>query len=188
MIAFSERSALAVVFAALLCQAQTSQNALAEANAGVEEAKQQHFSAAIEHYKHAVKLDPNLPGIYLDLGLAYFKSGAFRDALTALQKEEARNPSDQTKTLIAMTYFGLGQYKEAASSLQPIADAQPGNTEILYLLAKCYLWSGQYDKSKEIFRNLLTRDPNSAPVHMLLGEATSAGGKSVPASVIRVRM
>ncbi|MBV9226997.1 MAG: tetratricopeptide repeat protein, partial [Acidobacteriaceae bacterium] len=141
-----QKLASAGFMAVCLSYAQNNRSkAEAEANLGVQEAQQQNFRAAIQHYQLAAQLDPTLPDIYLDLGLAYFKSGAFGPALKAFQKEESRGPSDRTKTLVAMSYFGLGQYKEAANALQPIAATQPGNTEILYLLAKCYVWSGQYD-------------------------------------------
>ena len=89
--------------------------------------------------------------------------------------ENARAPGDQVTTLLAMSYYGLGQFKEAAERLKPIAAAQPDNAELSYLLANCYLWSGQYKaalwtSSGDYWAMIL----NSAAVHMLLGEAMDA--------------
>ena len=71
-----------------------------------------------------------------------------------------------------MSYFGLAEYKEAAARLKPLADAQPDNTELSYLLAKCYVWSGdEAAAAPQLFQKLLERDPDSAAVHMLMGEA-----------------
>ncbi len=115
-----------------------------------------------------------MPGIYLDLGLAYFKLGKFREAAAAFEKENAKAPSERVQTLLAMSYFGLRQYAEAAKLLRPIASAQPQNSELAYLLAKCYVWSGQMQDAMELFKALLERDPDSAAVHMLMGEALDA--------------
>ena len=148
--------------------------ALAQAKLGLTQAQKADYREAIQAYERAIAIDPNLPGIYLNLGLAWFKLGKFREAITALDKENARAPGDQVATLLAMSYYGLGQFKEAAERLKPIAAEQPANTELPYLLANCYLWSGQYREAMDVFSELLKRDPSSAAVHMLLGEAMDA--------------
>ncbi len=77
-----------------------------------------------------------------------------------------------------MSYFGFGQYKEAAARFKPLVEAQPDNTELAYLLAKCYLWSGEGDEGMALFQKLLERDPDSAAVHMLMGEAFDSRQKT----------
>lgn len=149
-------------------------DALAQARFGLEAAQKSQYGEAIEAYERAIAIDPNLPGIYLNLGLAWFKLGKFHEAIAALDKENARAPGEQVTTLLAMSYYGLGQFKEAAERLEPVAAAKPGNAELSFLLANCYLWSGQYREAMDVFRGLLQRDPNSAAVHMLLGEAMDA--------------
>ncbi len=153
--------------------------AIQEANLGVSLAHKEDYRGAVEAYKRALAIDPRLPNLYLNLGLAYFKQGQFREALSAFQKEPT---SERTTTLIGMCHFGLGEYRQAASLLQPLAAAQPDNGELGYLLAKSYLWAGQYDEAMNIFRKLLEHDPESAPVHMLLGEALDAGDRETEAT------
>jgi tetratricopeptide (TPR) repeat protein len=133
-------------------------------------------------YRRAIAIDPDLPGIYLNLGLAWFKLEKFHEALSAFEKEKATAPSDRVTLLIGMSHFGLGEYKTAADQLRLVAVKQPNNAELSYLLAKCYLWSGQYGEAKEVFRRLIERDPNSAPVHMLLGEALDADHRTPEAT------
>ncbi|MGC2662103.1 MAG: tetratricopeptide repeat protein [Bryobacteraceae bacterium] len=161
----------------------TNPSALAEANRGVQEAQQNHFPAAIAAYRRAIALNPNLPGIYLNLGLAYFKQGDFQNALSAFAKERDKARSQRVSTLMAMSYFGLGRYKEAADKLASLAAAEPDNAELSYVLAKSYLWSRQFDKAEQLFQQLLIHDPDSAPAHMLLGEALDADEHTAEATV-----
>jgi tetratricopeptide (TPR) repeat protein len=164
---------LTLAGSALLGETHKS-DALAQAQIGVAQAQKERYPEAIEAYKRAIAIDPDLPGIYLNLGLAWFKLGKFHEAIAALNQENPTAPGDQVTTLLAMSYYGLGQFKEAAGRLKPIAARQPDNTELSYLLANCYLWSGQYREAMDVFNELLKRDPNSAAMHMLLGEAMDA--------------
>ncbi len=173
------RRVLAGLFAAsLVCAQAPNPEALRWANEGLAEAKRQNYPAAIQAYKRAIALDPDLPGIYLNLGLAWFKAGNFREAVTAFEQANKRLPSEQGTMLLAMSDFGLKRYKEASELLAPAAAANPDNNELVYLLAKCYLWSGQYAAATGLFHQLLQRDPDSAAVHMLLGEALDADDKT----------
>ena len=154
--------------------------AIQEANLGVSLAHKEDYEGAVEAYQRALAIDPRLPNLYLNLGLAYFKQGQFREALSAFQKEPT---SERITTLIGMCHFGLAEYREAASLLQPLAAAQPGNGELAYLLAKSYLWAAQYDEAMNIFRKLLEDHPDSAPTHMLLGEALDAADRETEATL-----
>lgn len=175
------RRRLAAIFLLVTYAFAQSYNpqAIEQANLGVSLSKKEDFAGAIQAYKRALAIDPRLPSLNLNLGLAYFKQGSFREAMEAFKKEPA---SDQTATLIGMSHFGLGEYKQASAVLQPLAEKQPDNSELGYLLAKCYLWAGQHDQAMEMFRKLLTQDPNSAPVHMLLAEALDADDREKEAT------
>ena len=53
------------------------------------------------------------------LGLAAAQKSQYGEASGALDKESARAPGKPVTTLLAMSYYGLGQFKEAAERLQP---------------------------------------------------------------------
>jgi tetratricopeptide (TPR) repeat protein len=163
---------------ALFAAENYAPEALREANRGVSLSQNSKYREAIEAYRKAIAIDHRLPGIYLDLGLAYFKLGDFRNARDAFAEQERTRPDARVTTLLAMSDFGLGQYRAAADRLRPLYDTQPGNPELGYLLAKCYVWSGQQAQAMDLFHALLDRDPNSVPVHMLLGEALDADSRT----------
>jgi Flp pilus assembly protein TadD len=82
---------LCVLAAACLLRAATP-DAVAEAARGAALAREGKYDLAIQHYRAAVKLDSHLPGVYLNLGLAYFKSKRFPEAA-------AHVPEDGRKTV-----------------------------------------------------------------------------------------
>src|SRR5579863_7887497 len=65
------------------------------AELGLLEAKQQHYDEAITWYKKAMAVNPALPGLRLNLGLAYFKASDYREAIEDLTPLLKAQPDDQ---------------------------------------------------------------------------------------------
>src|SRR5271157_6338641 len=85
--AFMRRFVLAVLACAACLWASTDPRAMTEANTGLALARQKKYELAIPHYRAAIALDPHLPGIYLNLGLAYFKLDRLPEAASALEQD-----------------------------------------------------------------------------------------------------
>ena len=156
-----------------------AQDARTEAKLGLELAGAGKYELAIQHYKAALRLDSHLPELYLNLGLAYFKSERLSEAAAAFEQAvRVDGDSFQARTLLGMSYYGSARYADAAAQLKVAAAAQPDNVELRYTLAQSYLWSKQYPQALTEFQVLLARDPDSAPVHVLLGEALDASNQT----------
>jgi tetratricopeptide (TPR) repeat protein len=85
---------VAMVLTVVACAwAAADGGALAEANTGLGLAREGKYELAIPHYRAAIALDAHLPGIYLNLGLAYMKLNKFPDAATALEGAVQADPS-----------------------------------------------------------------------------------------------
>ncbi len=154
------------------------QQAVAEAAQGTALARDGQYDLAIEHYQAALRLDRHLPGLYLNLGLAYFKSKRLPEAATAFEEAvRADGSSFQAHALLGMSYYGCSRYADAATQLKMASAEQPGNLELRYTLAKSYLLSKQYPNALAEFQFLLTKNPDSAPVHVLLGQALDASNQ-----------
>src|ERR1035438_1376536 len=79
----------AILLAVVACAwAAADAGALTEANTGLGLAREGKYELAIAHYRAAIALDPRLPGIYLNLGLAYMKLNKFPDA--AIDRKSTR--------------------------------------------------------------------------------------------------
>ena len=124
------------------------QDAVAEAARGTALAREGKYDLAIQHYKAALRLDPHLPGLYLNLGLAYFKSNQLPEAAAAFEEavradsEQLPGPRSARNELLR-----LRPYADAAAQLKLASEAQPDNLELRYTLAQSYLWSGQISGS-----------------------------------------
>jgi len=148
----------------------------AYAHLGLLEAHQEHYKDAIPLYNKALTLNPRIPGLRLNLALALFKAGDMKGAIsqfTLLLKAVPPNAPEamRYKILLGMAHYGLGQFAEAAPYLRAAADADPQNLPIRLTLAHSLLWSKQYNKVLEVYKEILTLDPDSAEADMLAGEA-----------------
>lgn len=146
------------------------------AHIGLLEARQEHYKEAVPFYRRALAINPNVPGLRLDLALALFKGGELKDAIPefeALRRNAAPNSPDAQRAtvLIGMSYYGLADYGKAAPYLKEAADADPNNLELLLALEHSYLWSHQFKYVLDVYHRILTLNPDSAEADMVAGEA-----------------
>jgi tetratricopeptide (TPR) repeat protein len=157
--------------------ADSEQIALAteQAKAGVDLAQHKRYTEAVRAYQRALALYKELPGIHLNLGLAYFKSFDFANSARQFRLVLAQDPTDfRSQVLLGMSYFGDRRYAEAATQLEAASKKQPDNEQLLYVLAESYLWSENSAAALRVFRDLLEKNPGSAQIHMLLAQALDA--------------
>ncbi len=148
----------------------------AYAHLGLLEAHQEHYNQAIPLYQKALALHPTIPGLRLDLGLAFFKTGDLKDALaefrTVLKSTPQTSPDRQRLViLVGMCHYGLKQYADAAPYLKEAVTGDPQNLELLLALAHSCLWSKQYQCVLDTYHEILTLNAESAEADMLAGEA-----------------
>ncbi|HEX7961048.1 MAG TPA: tetratricopeptide repeat protein [Terriglobales bacterium] len=151
-------------------------SAEAYAHLGFLEAQQQRYAQAIPLYRKALALQPNMPQLRMNLGLALFKAGALKDAIRIFQALLKQQPpsspeAQRLKTLIGMSHYGLGQYVAAVPYLKQATTEDPQNLPFRLLLAHSCLWSKQYQCVLDVYREILNLNAESAEADMLAGEA-----------------
>ena len=156
---------------------QDPKNAEAFAHMGLMEARQEHYSQATTYYQQALQLNPALPGLKMNLGLAYFKASEFKQAIQQFTAEIHEHPGDLRLTvLLGMAHYGMGDYLVAIPYLQRAAGKQPDSLPLRLALAHSCLWSKQYDCVLATYKEILTLNPNSAEAEMLAAEALDETG------------
>jgi tetratricopeptide (TPR) repeat protein len=151
-------------------------DAEAYAHLGLLEARQEHYQEATVFYRKALRLNPQMPSLHLNLGLAYFKAGDLQAAIQTfdlLLKSEPSSSPDALRliTLIGLAYYGMGKYEAAVPYLKQATAADPGNLRFRLALAQSCLRSKQYQCVLDVDREILTLNAESAEADMLAGEA-----------------
>jgi predicted Zn-dependent protease len=103
-----------------LAEAEAAWSALAKqyptnpeplAHMGLIESKQGHYTEAAKFYMRAMALNPHMPGLQLNLGIAFFKAGDYKRAIVELDPLLKAEPDNQQLViLIGMSHYGLEQF------------------------------------------------------------------------------
>lgn len=146
------------------------------ARLGLLEARQGHLSQAVVFYRRAMALKPNMPGLRLNLGLALFKDGQYKEAIqiftTLLKLQPPSSPEKQRlDVLVGMSHYGLGEYAAAVPYLKQAADHDAQNLPLLLTLAHSCLLSKQYPCVLDVYHRMIAQNAESAEADMLVGEA-----------------
>ena len=160
------------------------------AHMGLLEARQQNYPDAIHYYLKARSLSPNLQGLSLNLGLAYFKNGDYQEAIAEFtpllkaQNEAGSGNADEIQrltVLMGMSHYGLSQFKEAAPLLKQASERDPTNLPLLLSLAHSCLLTHDYACVEDAYHQIIAQNAESAEADMLSGEALDEMGDTVSA-------
>jgi tetratricopeptide (TPR) repeat protein len=146
------------------------------AHLGLLEARQEHYKEAVPLYRKALAMNPAVPGLRLNLGLALFKGGEPKAAIqefSVLLKSESPSSSEaqRLRILIGMAHYGLAEYTEAIPYLKDAAAEDQQNLPLRLALAHSCLWTKQNQCVLDAYREILALDPDSAEADMVAGEA-----------------
>jgi tetratricopeptide (TPR) repeat protein len=146
------------------------------ARLGLFEARRGNYPQAIIFYRKAMALNPTMPGLGLNLGLALFKDGQYKQAIqifTPMLKSQApSSPEIQRLTiLVGMSHYGLGEFQAAVPYLQQAADGDAQNLPLLLTLAHSCLLSKQYPCVLDAYHRMVAQNAESAEADILVGEA-----------------
>jgi tetratricopeptide (TPR) repeat protein len=142
------------------------------AHLGLLEARQEHYKAAVPLYRKALAINPNVPAVRRNLGLALFKDGDLRGAIQEFGRLLKDQPHDfQLTTLTGMAHYGLAEYKEAIPYLRDAAAYDKQSLPLRLALAHSCLWSKQYQCVMDTYHEILALNADSAEADMIAGEA-----------------
>lgn len=149
------------------------------AHLGLLEARQEHYATAVTFYRKALAIDPGMPGLRLNMGLAYFKAGDYRETIRIFEPMLRAQPghsdeTDRLTLLLGMSHYGLGDYKAATPYLMRASAADPQNLTLLLTLAHSCLLTRQYPCVIDAYHRIVAINAESAEADMLVGEALDA--------------
>ncbi|WP_229400428.1 tetratricopeptide repeat protein [Micromonospora okii] len=83
----------------------------------------------------------------------------------------------------ATMFFEMGDASGAVRLLEPIVEAEPGNSAVRQLLARAYFQTAQLNRAEEQLRELVDRDPSDHYAHHVLGRTLERMNR--PADALR---
>lgn len=156
--------------------------AAAHTNIGLLRAERQDFRTAAEQFALAAKWDPHQAEVAYNLGLAYYRSGSYKQAIAPLEAEVKSHPANRPATLLlGMSWFMLENYAKAAEFLGGVFEAQPSNINIYYALASSLIKQGKTNVADRVIEQMRTTTGDSAQLHLLLGEKYYSRGDNAGA-------
>jgi tetratricopeptide (TPR) repeat protein len=136
-------------------------------------AKQGHTAEAIENYRAALKIDPQLPGLHFELAemlRTVSTPEAHQEAENEYKAALEANPFDeQSEIRLGDIAAQRNDLKEAYERYTRAVQLQPGDPEASIGLAKVLMAMDQPQKAEPLLVHAIELDPTSAVAHFRLG-------------------
>ena len=144
-------------------------------------AKRGKTEEAIENYRAALKLDPQLPGIHFELA-EMLSTLSTPDSLVEAESEYKAalqaNPSDeQSECRLGDIALRRNDTKEAYDRYMKAVQLQPGDPDANIGLAKVLMSMDQPQKAQPLLEHALQLDPTSAVAHFRLSAVYRETGR-----------
>jgi len=120
---------------------------------------------ALPFFQRATQLDPNFAMAYIHLGAVYFFRGQHPQGSEAMKKayELRGQVSEREKLFIDSNYYIVvtGEMAKAASEYELWRQTYPRDPAPYRGLGEIYVWTGQYEESRENLLEALRLEPNN---------------------------
>jgi tetratricopeptide (TPR) repeat protein len=149
----------AAQFASLLAAAQKAQAA-------------SDYSAAATDYKQALKMNPEVPELWANLGLMQHESGDITGAIQSFQQANRLNPSMYVPNLfLGIEFARTGNAKQAIPLLIKAEKTNKADPQAPLALGRAYISAGKFSAAAEELARATTLDPKLGPAWFTLGIA-----------------
>jgi tetratricopeptide (TPR) repeat protein len=113
-------------------------------------------------------------GFYANLGLANYMQGKYVEACFAYQEALNRDPqTPERSAALSRACIAARRYKDAAPLLEKALVRLSKDTELLHLLAECYLQLEEPAKAEEVYRRINRIEPYNEGVKQKISALAS---------------
>ena len=142
-------------------------------NLGVAAAGQKDFITAEDYFRKAAKWDLSLATLDRNMGMAAFYAGQYSEAITPLWHHLEQQPEDlRARAALGLSYFETEKYSAVLETLQLLPPEEVNSDPGLALAyAVSLAKTGKYDEGMLRMKSLEQANPDSAGVHVAIGEA-----------------
>jgi len=130
------------------------------------------YNKAIEAYKQAIRIMPDLAEAHSNLGVTYGKLGRYAEAIEAYKQAIRINPDyAKAHSNLGLAYAKLGRDSEAIEAYKQAIRINPDLADAHYGLGLRYGKLGRYAEAIESFKQAIRINPDYAKAHYGLGLA-----------------
>ncbi len=153
-----------------------SSTAIQAYNAGVAFHNQSKYELAEKKYNQALKLQPdfaeakkNLAAIYQNLACEYYGTEAYDKSIYYAKKSLALKPNDKnTKNTLSIIYqnlanenYSTAEYDKSIHYAEESLSFKSDNIDSYHLMAQSYSAQNNYEKANDVYRKILSIEPNN---------------------------
>jgi|SRR5579872_41465 len=175
---------VAVMLAVSCAYAQNSQSPqelLKEAVAAQQSGK---LDEAIRDYRALLNKYPDIAEIRSNLGAALAGEGRYREAVIEYKRALLSKPDPQVRLNLGLAYYKTDQLPLAVETFKKVRQEEPGNVQILTILADCYLRLGQNKEVIDLLTEVQRANPENATYNYMLGTALVRDGQVAKGQVV----
>lgn len=137
---------------------------------GIELYEAGQYKDAVEEFKKSIRLKPQSPNAYNELGITYAELGQYKEAIKAFKQAIRLNPKNASGySNLGLAYYRAGKFKEAIEPFQQALRLAPDNAVVHDNLGLAYSACGQYDEAVNSFKQAINLKPGNADAHFNLG-------------------
>lgn len=139
--------------------------------AAAQQAQASHdYAAAANDYKQAVKIEPNMPELWANLGLMQQQAGDIPAAILSFQRANALNPALYVPNLfLGIDFVHTGKAPQAISFLTKAEKSNKTDPQAPLALGRAYFAIGQFSQAARQFALATTLDPTLETAWYALG-------------------
>jgi len=116
-------------------------------------------------------LMPDVPGIRLNIGLAYYRQSEFLKAIPSFESVVREQPEAlQPRYLLGLCYFFAERWSDAAGALEPLWPQESDKLPYLYVLANAAHRAGHAEWDDRASAQLLKIGNDTAEYHLFAGK------------------
>src|SRR6266404_6287126 len=156
--------------------------AASHSSIGLLRADRGDFRAAAEQFRLAANWNPQQEDLDYNLGLAYFRSEAYKEALSPLEREVKTHPQNiPARWLLGLSSFMSADYPRSSELLTDVLASGSTNVDLYYAFASSLIKQGKTDLAGQAIQQMTKVTGDSPQLHVLLGQQHYAQGDNARA-------
>ncbi len=147
-------------------------------NKGVGNVKKDSLEAAKKDFENCIKIDPNRPEAYQNLGYVNVQLNNLDAAIDNYKQAVRINPKDvDAYVSLANLYLNQKKYQEVVDVCDKILEIQPDHAEALAQKAMAYDLLGKTEEAFKAYEDALSKNPDNKDLLFNLGRLYYRKGK-----------